>query len=136
METCIFCDIISKKEEAYIVYEDKFVCCFLDKYPITNGHILVVPKKHYQEFSDVDQDSLAHVIHAAQRVAIALERLLETDGITVLQNNGQFKDVEHYHMHVFPRYINDGFSWIEPDNSVSKKEFEMISTSLKRILEK
>lgn len=134
MENCIFCNITSKIEDAYIIYEDEYVCCFLDKYPINTGHVLVVPKKHYQEFSEVDRDSLSKVILASQQVAIALEKLLNTDGITVMQNNGIFKDVEHYHMHIIPRYKNDGFSWVEPENLVSKKEFITLSTDLRKVL--
>lgn len=134
MENCIFCSVISKIEDAYIVYEDEYVCCFLDKYPITKGHVLVVSKKHYQEFSEVDKNSLSKIIHASQQVAIALEKLLNTDGITIMQNNGIFKDVEHYHMHVIPRYKNDGFSWIEPENTVSENEFIMLSDNLRKII--
>ncbi|THE11635.1 HIT family protein [Bacillus timonensis] len=136
MDTCIFCEIVSKKEDAFIIYENAYVCCFLDKYPINKGHILVVPKKHYQEFSEVDKDSLTQVILTSQQIATALENLLNTDGITILQNNGIFKDVEHYHMHIIPRFLNDGFSWVEPENAVSKEEFISLSANLSEILNK
>ncbi|RDW15124.1 HIT family protein [Oceanobacillus chungangensis] len=134
MVQCIFCDIVTKKEDAYIIFENEVVCCFLDKYPINKGHILVVPKKHYQEFNVVDNDSLTQIILTSQRVAIALENLLKTDGITIMQNNGIVKDVEHYHMHIIPRFLNDGFSWIEPGVSVSKDEFISLSHNLKEIM--
>lgn len=134
MESCIFCKIISRNAEAYIIYEDEYVCCFLDKYPINKGHILVVPKKHYREFKDVDKDSLSKVILASQQIAIALENLLNTDGITIMQNNGIFKDVDHYHIHIIPRYLNDGFTWIEPEVEVSKEEFNSLGVHLGKIL--
>lgn len=134
MESCIFCEIIAKKEKSYMIFENDFVCCFLDKYPINKGHVLVVPKKHYQEFSEVDSKSLTEVILASQRVARSLETLLNTDGITIMQNNGIFKDVEHYHMHVIPRYKGDGFSWIEPDIDVSEEEFEVLQSKLQECL--
>jgi histidine triad (HIT) family protein len=134
METCIFCQIVSKKSEAYIIYENDWVCCFLDKLPINKGHVLVVPKKHYQEFSQVDEKSLIEVILAAQKAAIAIGALLETDGITIMQNNGIFKDVEHYHMHVIPRYKDDGFSWVEPKITVNKDDFADLKTSLQDYL--
>ncbi|WP_369436394.1 HIT domain-containing protein [Lysinibacillus fusiformis] len=63
-----------------MIYENDFVCCFLDKFPINKGHVLVVPKKHYQEFSDVDSQSLSEVILTAQKVSILLKKLLITDG--------------------------------------------------------
>ncbi|MGE7092214.1 HIT family protein [Lysinibacillus sp. NPDC048646] len=134
MELCIFCEIISKVEKAFIIYENDFVCCFLDKFPINKGHVLVVPKKHYQEFSDVDSQSLSEVILTAQKISILLEKLLITDGITSMQNNGIFKDVEHYHMHIIPRFNGDGFSWIEPEIVVREDEFEMLTIKLRNLL--
>ncbi|PAV27965.1 HIT family protein [Virgibacillus profundi] len=133
---CIFCEIVSKKASAYTIYENDLVCCFLDKYPINTGHVLVIPKKHYQELTDVDQESLSQVILVSQKVAKALEEILNTDGITIMQNNGKFKDVEHYHMHIIPRFLNDGFSWIEPDVNVIEDEFVHLSSSLERLLSK
>ncbi|WP_453989770.1 HIT family protein [Bacillus nitroreducens] len=134
METCIFCEIISKSKAAYIIYEDDVVCCFLDKYPINKGHVLVVPKKHYQEFSEVDKDSLTQIILVSQQVATALEKIVNTDGITIMQNNGIFKDVEHYHMHIIPRFLNDGFSWIEPEVEVTENEFVSLHVKLEKAL--
>lgn len=131
MQSCLFCEIIQKQEPSYIIYENEFVCCFLDKYPINQGHILVVPKKHYQELSDVDNKSLTEVILASQRIARSLESILHTDGITVIQNNGAFKDVNHYHMHMIPRYEHDGFSWIEPVTSVCEDDFIHLQKALK-----
>lgn len=131
---CIFCDIISKKADAYIIFENEHVCCFLDKYPINKGHVLVIPKKHYPEFTDVDKESLSQVILIAQKIAEALERLLDTDGITIMQDNGIFKDVEHYHMHIIPRFLKDGFSWVEPEIKVLEDEFASVSLELKQIL--
>ena len=62
MEDCIFRKIISKSQNAHIIYENEYVCCFLDKHPINKGHILVDPKKHYQELSEVDQESLSKLM--------------------------------------------------------------------------
>lgn len=136
MEICVFCEIILKKSEAFIIYENDLVCCFLDQFPINKGHVLVVPKRHYQEFTDVDEESLTQVMLASQKMAKALEELFQPDGITIMQNNGEFKDVEHYHMHIFPRYKGDGFSWVEPSIKVENAEFQTIKSRLKDILMK
>ncbi|RHW43340.1 HIT family protein [Neobacillus notoginsengisoli] len=134
MEECIFCKIITKEADAQILFENEYVCCFLDKYPINKGHVLVVPKKHYPEFTQVDQDSLSKIIITAKRIAAQLQKVLNPDGITIMQNNGVFKDVNHYHMHIIPRFLNDGFGWIEPNNSVSHDEFTEIGFILKKSL--
>ncbi|SES63121.1 Diadenosine tetraphosphate (Ap4A) hydrolase [Oceanobacillus limi] len=134
MGSCVFCEIINKREDAFIIFETEYVCCFFDKYPINKGHVLVVPKKHAPEFTDVDPKSLSQVILVAQKVAKALETLLKTDGITMMQNNGIFKDVDHYHMHVIPRFVNDGFSWVEPEVKVSREEFTLLRDRLKKAM--
>ncbi|MBP2239523.1 diadenosine tetraphosphate (Ap4A) HIT family hydrolase [Cytobacillus eiseniae] len=130
METCVFCQILTKKEKASIIYENDYVCCFFDKYPINLGHILVIPKIHYQEFSEVDRKSLSEVILIAQKITQLLEKILHTDGITIMQNNGIFKDVNHYHMHIIPRFEGDGFSWIEPTNDINENDVEQLKLKL------
>ncbi|WP_025784478.1 HIT family protein [Sporosarcina sp. D27] len=136
MENCIFCEIIHKKVEAYIIYENEHVCCFLDKSPINIGHILIVPKTHSPEFRDVDEKSLNEVINTAQKMARVLENLFPTDGITVLQENGIFKDVEHYHMHVIPRYKDDGFYLVEPENAEKPTDFMELKIKMQAYLHK
>ena len=131
MASCVFCDIVAKIEKAYIVYETDLVCCFLDKFPINKGHVLVVPKKHYQEFCEVDSKSLSQIILTTQKIAHSLGKILNSDGITIMQNNGVFKDVEHYHMHIIPRFKGDGFSWIEPEINVKEADFEVLKMKLK-----
>ncbi|CEG25425.1 HIT family protein [Bacillus sp. B-jedd] len=135
MEECIFCKIINREAEGWIVYENDYVCCFLDKYPINKGHILVVPKRHFEELAEADGDSLKEVILASQKVAAALQKSLQPDGITVMQNNGIFKDVNHYHMHVFPRWEGDGFSWTEPETTVNPEDFSELYSQIKENLE-
>ena len=135
MEDCIFCKIINREAEGWIVYENDYVCCFLDKFPINKGHTLIVPKRHFEELTEADGESLREVILASQKVAVALEKSLQPDGITVLQNNGIFKDVNHYHMHVFPRWEGDGFSWTEPEITVKSGNLKEIHSQIKENLE-
>ncbi|GGE61118.1 diadenosine tetraphosphate (Ap4A) HIT family hydrolase [Priestia taiwanensis] len=134
MNSCIFCEIISKREKAYIVYENEHVCCFLDKFPINKGHVLVVPKKHYVEFSELDAITLQEVALASQKIGIALEKLLDADGVTFMQNNGIFKDVDHYHMHIVSRFKDDGFSWVEPNFEMTERDFESLYLYVKNVL--
>lgn len=126
MKSCLFCNIIEKKEQAYIIYENERVCCFLDADPINKGHILIVPKKHYAEFTEVDSHCLTEIILIAQQMARIMAKLLHVDGITIMQNNGIFNDIGHYHMHIFPRFEGDGFSWIDPDIEIHEGEFEVM----------
>jgi histidine triad (HIT) family protein len=107
---CIFCAIAAKRAPASIVYESDDALAFLDIGPVVAGHTLVVPKKHYRNLFDIDDESGKAVIHASRIVARALRDAFSADGMTVLQSSeragGQV--VFHYHAHLAPRFIGDG----------------------------
>lgn len=112
---CIFCDIANKKLEANIVYEDEVVMAFLDCDPINEGHVLLIPKAHYLDVDEMPADVLKHLMEISQKLVIAVKKLYRPDGYSIMQNGGMFNDVGHYHLHVFPRYKNDGFGWTFSD---------------------
>jgi diadenosine tetraphosphate (Ap4A) HIT family hydrolase len=107
----LFCKIIKKEEPAHIVYEDDLVCCFLDIEPINNGHILIVPKKHYLDIDEMDEEILIRISKISKCITKIIKDTFNPDGYTIMQNGGFFNEIGHYHMHVFPRYIKDEFNW-------------------------
>lgn len=107
MDDCIFCKIIKGDIPSYTIYEDEVVKVFLDINPVTNGHALVIPKKHFKDFEEIDLDTLAHMDKVAKKLFPKLKEVLGCSGITRVQNNGLGQDVKHYHMHLIPRYEND-----------------------------
>jgi diadenosine tetraphosphate (Ap4A) HIT family hydrolase len=114
IDSCQFCNLANGVEFADIVYQTDLVCCFLDIDPIHEGHTLIVPKKHILDIEESDQATRLDIINTAALLSIALKKSYAPDGISMMQNGGYFNDVNHYHMHVFPRYKNDGFCWIDP----------------------
>ncbi len=100
----IFCKIINNEIPSYTLYEDDIVKVFLDVNPNHNGHTLIVPKKHYQDFFDIDEDTLMHVYKVAKDIAKLLKERLNYDGISMCQNNGLGQEVKHYHLHLIPKY--------------------------------
>ena len=106
---CIFCKIINGEIPSYTVYEDEVVKAFLDISPISNGHTLIIPKKHFVNIYDADLETLKHVEMVSQKIGIMLKEKLGAIGITRMQNNEYGQDVKHYHMHLIPRYENDNF---------------------------
>lgn len=100
----IFCKIINNELPSYTIYEDEVVMVFLDVNPNHNGHTLIVPKEHYQDFFDIDKEVLDHIIEVAKEIAKLLKEKLNYDGITFSQNNGLGQEVKHYHLHLIPRY--------------------------------
>ena len=104
---CIFCKIISGDIPCYKVYEDDFVLGFLDIDPNTNGHTLLIPKKHILDLDEISLEDLSKINIAAKKVKKLLEEKLNCDGIIIQQNNGCVQEVKHYHMHVKPIYSKE-----------------------------
>lgn len=100
----VFCKIMNGDIPSYTIYEDDIVKVFLDVNPAMNGHALVVPKKHYKDIYDIDNETLIHVFEVARKVGPEIEKKLDADGITLLQNNGLYEEVKHFHLHIRPQY--------------------------------
>ncbi|MDR7072761.1 diadenosine tetraphosphate (Ap4A) HIT family hydrolase [Fictibacillus barbaricus] len=107
---CLGCSLANKNELVNVVYEDENVCCFLDHEPFNEGHVLILPKKHYKEAVDLDENTAHSIMKASILLSKAITRLFNPDGITICQNGGIFDELTHYHMHVVPRYKNQPFS--------------------------
>lgn len=105
MDNCIFCKIINGDIPSYTIYEDNIVKVFLDINPETVGHMLIIPKKHFENLDDIDMDTLMHINLISKKMHILLKEKLNIDGMSIVQNNGCIQDVKHYHMHIKPRYI-------------------------------
>ncbi|HHW69009.1 MAG TPA: HIT domain-containing protein [Tenericutes bacterium] len=101
---CVFCKIIKGDIPCYSLYEDDFIKCFLDIFPDSNGHMLIIPKKHFTNLDDIDPETLIHIMNCAKEFKKVLEKKLNIDGLTLIQNNGEVQDVKHYHLHLKPYY--------------------------------
>lgn len=110
---CIFCDIIDGKREGHIVYDDGEHVAFLDKYPIDKGHTLVVPKKHHEKITDMDEKSVGVLFSKVPIVARAIIRTTSADAFSLAQNNGRAAKqiIPHVHIHIIPRYNETGSMW-------------------------
>ncbi len=108
-EPCIFCEIVAGRAEAARIFEDDDVLVFLDLFPATPGHTLIIPKRHYENLFEADAESPLAVMRTARRGAHALRKALEPDGLTVVQLNGTAagQTVFHYHVHLIPRNHGD-----------------------------
>lgn len=121
---CIFCKIINGEIPSYKIYEDEYVLGFLDINPDSDGHTLIIPKKHYKDLDDIDLQTLEKINIAAKSIKKTLEEKLGCYGISLLQNNGEIQEVKHYHLHLKPFY--KGIKTIEitkhPENTKSIDE--------------
>jgi histidine triad (HIT) family protein len=111
--SCLGCDLANAIFPVHTVYENELVRCFLDIDPFNEGHVLVLPKRHVKELTELTREETLAVMDAAKLISQKLNTCLKPDGITINQNGGKFSDLTHFHMHVIPRYENDGFTWSE-----------------------
>lgn len=106
----IFSKIIAREVPAEIIYEDDHVLAFLDIAPLQPGHTLVIPKNYSENALSASPDELVHIMVVGQKIALVLKEALACDGINFLMNNGAAagQKVFHTHLHVIPRYDDDG----------------------------
>ena len=104
---CIFCKIINGDIPSYTIYENEYVKCFLDVNPLSDGHTLILPKKHFKDLYDIDIETLNEIFKASKIVCELINKKLNSNGIRIVQNNGVLQEVKHYHMHVLPNYAEN-----------------------------
>lgn len=109
MPDCIFCSIVEAKSPSHKLFEDENTFAFLDIFPGTRGHTLVIPKRHYQDFFDTPLEVHKQLMDTSKKVGVALQSALGFDGMNFFQNSGRFasQSVFHIHYHLFPRWEND-----------------------------
>jgi histidine triad (HIT) family protein len=122
--TTVFEKIINGELPSAKVYEDEFVYAFMDAGQVNPGHVLVATKKPYETLMDADEDSAAAMMRAANKIAKAIQKAFQPDGITVLQSNkpAGWQTVPHLHLHVLPRYEGDGveLTWPRKEPGMDK----------------
>ncbi|HDG9917694.1 TPA: HIT family protein [Staphylococcus aureus] len=117
MSETIFGKILTGEIPSFKVYEDDYVYAFLDISQVTKGHTLLIPKKGSANIFETDEETMKHIGAALPKVANAIKRAFNPDGLNIIQNNGEFADqsVFHIHFHLIPRYENDidgfGYKW-------------------------
>ena len=111
-ESCTFCKIVRKEAPASTVYEDEKVVAFMSIQPINVGHTLVVPKKHYENVYEIPEEEVAHLYKVVKKLAHAVKKAVEAEGIRIVQNNGEAAGQVIFHMHVHIIPMNMGQSWM------------------------
>jgi histidine triad (HIT) family protein len=115
MTECVFCKIRDGQIPSLKVFEDDRTLCIMDINPLNSGHCLVLTRAHAPTLWESEVADLQAAMATAQRVAVALREALQPDGLNVLQANGAaaFQSVPHFHLHLIPRWTNDGkgFDW-------------------------
>ena len=123
---CIFCKIVEGEIPAERVYEDEKTLAFMDIHPLSQGHVLVIPKSHAATIDTIEASDFLAVMSSVHKLAAAVTKALKPDGINLLQLNGKAANqmVPHLHVHIVPRWSRDGLT-------VSK--WEIVPGDLERI---
>ncbi len=123
-DDCIFCKLANGDIPTNKVYEDEFFTAILDLGPATKGHTLILPKEHADCLFDLDEETAAKLTPLAKKLGKKLVDALHADGMNVIQNNGETagQTVMHYHLHLIPRYKNDGQHLLWKPGKMSDEE--------------
>lgn len=125
-DDCIFCKIANGEIPAKTLYEDDMFRVILDLGPATKGHALILPKDHYANLFELPDETCGDVMKLAKKMATRMTERLHADGFNIIQNNFEVagQTVMHYHLHLIPRYVDDGQHILWNPTTVTQEELE------------
>lgn len=123
-KNCIFCKIVKREIPSKIIFENNLDIAFLDIFPISKGHTIVIPKNHYTNLEEIPDNELSELYKIVKQLGIKIHQKLKIDGYNILQNNfvaaGQV--VHHFHVHIIPRDLEDKKFHIKIPRTQSSEE--------------
>ena len=133
---CTFCDIIQGAAEVSVCHEDSDSIAFMDVQPVNNGHVLVVPREHYESLLDVPEEIGMHLFKVTMRLANAVRKVTGNDDLNIVVNSGAAagQDEPHYHVHIIPRRREDGFDIPLPFNGSAMPDRTVLDAYAARII--
>ena len=134
---CIFCKIAGGEIPSATVYEDSEFRVILDLGPASRGHALILPKEHFKDLCELDEQVAAKVLPLAGKIGAAMKQALGCSGFNVVQNNGETagQTVFHFHVHIIPRYEGRTSHGYVGAGKADLAEFAEISSSIKEVLQ-
>ncbi len=133
MDTCIFCKLIAKQIPSYIVYEDEHTVAFIDIFGATDGHVMVIHRRHEETMLGYQDTEIKQVFVTVKNMSRALEKAFDTKILSIGINHGEPKGVSHMHVHIMPRFEGDGGGIIQslPNKKLSDRDFGKIVEKIK-----
>ena len=135
-DDCIFCKLANGDIPTNTLYEDDCVRVIFDAEPAAEGHVLILPKEHFDNIYELDDDTAGHVFKVAKKIATAMNKTLDMDGLNVVQNNGEAagQTVFHFHMHIIPRHNDDTVNVGWEKHKVSSERIKDITDEVRKYL--
>ena len=131
-ENCIFCKIANGEIPSRTLYEDEEFRVILDLNPTTKGHALILPKNHFKNLYEIDDNTASKVLPLAKKMVASMTEKLNCDGFNVVQNNNEIagQTVFHFHMHLIPRYNDDNQSLVMKPCGMTAEEIDAVRDEL------
>jgi histidine triad (HIT) family protein len=131
-EICVFCRIANNGSPVSSIYEDDHVMAFLDNRPAGDGHILVIPKKHFETIYNIPDEEITHLFKIVKKVAVAVKETVNPEGLTIIQRNGKAagQHVLHLHIHIIPRYSGQKLLRMEEIPEVSREKLDKTAKAI------
>ena len=135
-ESCIFCKIVVKQAPSSIIYEDETILVILDIRPLNMGHTLVIPKDHYVDIFDIPENVLSQIYKVTKLVSSAVKKATNSDGISIIQQNGKAagQDIFHIHVHVVPRFEGQKLLPFSELREVERAKLDALTKKIKQQL--
>ncbi|WP_343210199.1 HIT family protein [Anaerolentibacter hominis] len=135
-DNCIFCKIAAGEIPSMTIYEDENFRVIFDIAPASRGHAIILPKNHAANIYELSEEDCSKVFVVAAKVARAMKKVLNCDGMNVLQNNGEIagQTVFHFHVHLIPRYKDDTVTITWKQGEADMEELEQIADKIKEEL--
>jgi histidine triad (HIT) family protein len=141
VDNCIFCKIAQKKIDAKIIDENENAIAFLDAFPLTAGHTLVITKNHYAKLQDVDYDQINQLFSLANKILPSIEKGTGVQSTLIAIHNGKDagQEIPHLHVHIVPRKLGDGggsiHSMFDSSHRLEEREIIKVFKKIKEQLE-
>ena len=132
MTECIFCNMINGKLPSHMIYDDDDCLAILDKYPIDNGHSLIITRQHYEKITDMSIDDVSRLFSKVPKIINAIIKATGADAFSIAQNNGKSAKqiIPHVHIHLIPRYNATGTLWTKR-KIMSDDELKQLAEKIK-----
>ena len=139
-EDCIFCKIVRGDIPSSVVFEDDICMAFMDVFPVSEGHCLLIPKKHFVNLIDVNKDVVAHMVQKLTDLTRAVKEVSGAEGVLTVVANGEGagQEVSHLHFHSIPRSKGSNFGFRFPpdyrDSMADRDQLDGIAKSIRELL--
>ena len=136
MDNCIFCKIIAGDIPSATIFENDEFKVILDRFPATKGHVLVLPKEHFANIFEIDPELGGRLFTLAIRIAGIVKKATGVENMNILQNNGALagQTVDHFHLHIIPRYEGDGVNVKWSPMDLTDEQIEEVRLSIAKLL--